>query len=53
MVSEMTKNKHCAKQTNKSYIPDNQSIQKTHIFIEELLSVYHFHILWKRYTDFL
>ena len=30
-----------------------KSIQKTHIFIEELLSVYHFHILWKRYTDFL
>lgn len=28
-------------------------IQKTHIFIEELLSVYRFHILWKRYTDFL
>ena len=27
--------------------------KRQHIFIEELLSVYHFHILWKRYTDFL
>lgn len=40
------------KQTSHIYLII-KSIQKTHIFIEELLSVYHFHILWKRYTDFL
>ena len=40
------------KQTSHIYLII-KSIQKIHIFIEELLSVYHFHILWKRYTDFL
>lgn len=40
------------KQTSHIYLII-KSIQKAHIFIEELLSVYHFHILWKRYTDFL
>ena len=40
------------KQTSHIYLII-KSIQKTHIFIEELLSVYRFHILWKRYTDFL
>ena len=34
-------------------MPDNQKHTKTHIFIEELLSVYRFHKMWKRYTDFL
>lgn len=33
------------KQTSHIYLII-KSIQKTHIFIEELLSVYHFHILW-------
>ena len=40
------------KQTSHIYLII-KSIQKTHIFIEELLSVYRFPILWKRYTDFL
>lgn len=35
MVSERqrTKNKHCAKQINKSYIPDNQKYTKKYIYL--------------------
>ena len=41
------------KQTSHIYLIIKSIQKKTHIFIEELLSVYRFHILWKRYTDFL
>ena len=48
MVSERQRTNIVAKQINKSYIPDNQKhTKKKHIFIEELLSVYHFHKMWK------